>query len=223
MEHKKNKNVDEHKRSYMYFTIGLAISISMALIAFEWKAYHITDNKDVELLETIFDDFVDIPPTVFEIPKPPVVQMPKIIEIIDEEEIDDIIDVFIDTEITDDLKIEAFLPEPIDDEEAQNEFIVLEKNAVFPGGRKAWGKFLNKHLRYPRMAKKMGIEGRVILQFDVSAKGEISNMEVIRRIGGGCDEEALRVLSKSPKWMPGEQRGRPVKSKHQMSIIFTLR
>ena len=116
-----------------------------------------------------------------------------------------------------------FQPDTLTDEVASEFFMVLEEEAAFPGGPKAWGRFLDKNLKYPRQAKRMGVEGRVFLQFDVSATGDISNIEVVRDIGGGCGDEAIRVLKKSPKWTPGLQRGRPVKSKHRMSIVFRLK
>ena len=69
----------------------------------------------------------------------------------------------------------------------------------------------------------MGIEGKVFLSFIVDQQGSISDIQVIRGIGGGCDEEAKRVLQKSPKWSPGKQRGRPVKSRMQIQIVFKLK
>ncbi len=157
-------------------------------------------------------------------PKPLIIQQPKIIEIPDEEDIEAIIDLIIDVDLSDDTVIEDFSPtDELPVEEAASTFLVIEKEASFPGGNKGWGKFLNRHFKYPRQANRMGIEGRVFLQFDVAASGEISNIEVVRGIGGGCDEEAIRVLNKSHKWEPGEQRGVPVKTKHRMSIMFRLK
>lgn len=69
----------------------------------------------------------------------------------------------------------------------------------------------------------MNIQGRVILSFYVSPEGELSDIKVLRSVGGGCDEEAIRVLKKSPRWSPGEQRGRVVRSPMVISIAFTLR
>ena len=69
----------------------------------------------------------------------------------------------------------------------------------------------------------MGIEGAVFLSFIVDQQGSISDIEVSRGIGGGCDEEAIRVLESSPKWAPGRQRGRPVKSRMQIRIVFRLK
>ena len=108
-------------------------------------------------------------------------------------------------------------------EEADQLFIVVEENASFPGGPKAWAKFLNKNFKYPKRAQRMGIEGKVFLSFIVDKDGTISDIQVARGIGGGCDEEAIRVLSNSPKWNPGLQRGRAVKSRMSIQIQFTLK
>jgi len=68
----------------------------------------------------------------------------------------------------------------------------------------------------------MRIEGRVFVQFVVDKDGSITNVEVLKGIGGGCDEEAVRVVKNAPKWNPGKQRGRPVRVKMVLPITFKL-
>ncbi len=80
---------------------------------------------------------------------------------------------------------------------------------------------LQREVRYPVMAKKAGIEGRVILRFIVDEQGRVSEPKVVRGIGGGCDEEALRALQTVRFW-PGTQRGKPVKVKMSLPITFRL-
>ncbi len=225
MDSKKNVKVDIHRKSRMFLMLGLVLSTGIALIAFEWKSDGLNELGEYYDPFKDFDIVDEVPPTIIEPPKPPVIELPKIIEIPDEEEINDIVAVRIDTDWGDDTIIEDFaIPEELTDEPpVETEFIFLEEEASFPGGNKAWGKFLNKNLKYPRQAKRMGIEGRVFLQFDVSASGEISNIEIIRDIGGGCGEEAIRVLKASPYWNPGKQRGVAVKSKHRMNFLFKLK
>jgi protein TonB len=82
--------------------------------------------------------------------------------------------------------------------------------------------FLAKNLRYPEFARQNNIQGRVMVRFLVSETGEISEVSVVRGIGGGCDEEAKRVVSKFPKWNPGKQNGRPVKVWFTLPINFVL-
>jgi protein TonB len=102
-------------------------------------------------------------------------------------------------------------------------FTVVEQMPAYPGGEKALNDFFAKNLKYPVLAKEQGIQGKVWMGFVVGKDGAISNVEVIRGIGGGCDEEAIRVVKLMPKWTPGYQSGRPVIVKFRFPINFTLR
>lgn len=92
----------------------------------------------------------------------------------------------------------------------------------FPGGLEAFGKFLGSNLRYPAYARKNNIQGRVFLSFVVEKDGALTNIQVARGIGGGCDEEAVRVISISPKWTPGIQNGKAVRTSFTIPIFFQL-
>jgi TonB family protein len=96
----------------------------------------------------------------------------------------------------------------------------MEQQPEYPGGQSALSAFLNKNLQYPKQASEMSITGRVFIRFMVEADGIISNIKVIRGIGGGCDEEAVRVIKLMPKWIPGKQNGQPVKSYFTLPIVF---
>jgi len=100
--------------------------------------------------------------------------------------------------------------------------IFVEQMPVFPGGDQARIKFLKDHINYPSVAAEMGITGRVILQFVVDAKGKIDKIKVLRGIGGGCDEEAVRVAKLMPPWTPGRQNGKAVPVYFTFPIVFTL-
>lgn len=82
--------------------------------------------------------------------------------------------------------------------------------------------FLSNHIVYPKIAKENGIEGRVILQFVVEKNGSISNVRVLRDPGGGCGKEAERVVKSMPNWVPGKQRGKPVKVRYILPVSFKL-
>jgi periplasmic protein TonB len=101
-------------------------------------------------------------------------------------------------------------------------FTVVEQNAEFQGGQSAMGKFLQKNLRYPPPAQRANVSGRVFLSFVVDRNGEISDVNVIKGLGFGCDEEAVRVVKAMPRWNPGKQSGRAVKSKFNLPISFVL-
>lgn len=98
----------------------------------------------------------------------------------------------------------------------------LEIMPAFPGGDAAMATFIGKTIRYPKQARKKGIEGVVYVYFVVERDGRISNAEVKRGIGGGCDEEALRVVNAMPPWQPGQQGGKTVRTSYQLPLRFKL-
>lgn len=102
-------------------------------------------------------------------------------------------------------------------EEEEEFFVLVEQMPELIGGLQS----LQKEIKYPELAIRANIEGRVYVQFIVNEKGEVEDPKVVRGIGGGCDEEALRVV-KMAKFKPGLQRGRPVKVQYNLPIIFRL-
>jgi protein TonB len=110
-----------------------------------------------------------------------------------------------------------------DTAKTEDVFTVVEQMPEFPGGQDAFNKFLNENLIYPKKAKKNGIEGKVWVSFIVDKDGTIRNVELIKGIGFGCDEEVVRVVKLMPKWKPGTQSGKPVIVKFRFPINFTLR
>lgn len=102
-------------------------------------------------------------------------------------------------------------------------FTAVEQTADFPGGTAELQKFLAENIKYPKQANRMGIEGRVIAQFVVEKDGSITDARVLKGIGGGCDEEALRVVQMMPRWSPAKQNGRPVRYKQTLPVVFRLR
>lgn len=101
-------------------------------------------------------------------------------------------------------------------------FTAVEIQPEFPGGEPALGKFLQANLKYPKLAHENGVQGKVYLQFVVQKDGNLDDMKVLRDPGSGLGEEALRVLSESPKWRPGIQNGRTVKVQFTIPINFKL-
>ncbi|MFM7852616.1 MAG: TonB family protein [Flammeovirgaceae bacterium] len=104
----------------------------------------------------------------------------------------------------------------------EEKFIVVEEPATPVGGMASFYKYVGKNLRYPKLARRMGVEGKVFVQFIIEKDGSISNPIVFKGIGAGCDEEALRLIRESPKWNPGTQRGKPVRQRYTLPIIFKL-
>jgi periplasmic protein TonB len=98
----------------------------------------------------------------------------------------------------------------------------IEVMPMYPGGQKEMQKFISENLHYPQKALRKGIQGRVITKFVIDKDGSITKGEVVRGIGGGCDEEALRLLNTMPKWKPGSQNGRPVKVYYTLPFTFKI-
>lgn len=98
----------------------------------------------------------------------------------------------------------------------------LEFSEVMPTYKGDIYAYLNSAVKYPRAAVQSGIEGRVIVQFVVYEDGSINNVKVLRGIGGGCDEEAIRVIKAMPAWEPGVQNGKKVKVNFKLPIKFKL-
>ena len=99
---------------------------------------------------------------------------------------------------------------------------IVEEMPQYPGGEDALMDYVSKNVVYPSEAQEKGISGRVFVGFIVEKDGSVSNVKVLRGIGGGCDEEAVRVIKGMPKWKPGKQDGKPVRVSYMMPIIFKL-
>jgi periplasmic protein TonB len=101
-------------------------------------------------------------------------------------------------------------------------YTFVEVMPTFPGGDEALLSYLASNIKYPEIAKRASVEGRVIVQFIVSKSGAISEVNVVKGIGAGCDEEAIRVIKGMPGWKPGKQNGMPVNVKISVPINFRL-
>ncbi len=102
---------------------------------------------------------------------------------------------------------------------------VLEKAEVmpeFPGGEQAMMKFVSENVQYPEKAKEKEISGRVLVGFIVEKDGSVNEVKIVRGIGGGCDEEAVRVVKAMPKWKPGKQDGKTVRVSYTMPFFFKM-
>lgn len=101
-------------------------------------------------------------------------------------------------------------------------FSFVEESPEFPGGEEKLMKFLTTNLKYPQIARENAVEGNVYVKFIIEKDGSITNIQVARGIGYGCDQEAVRVVKTMPKWEPGKQRGTPVRSRFILPFKFKL-
>jgi TonB family protein len=102
-------------------------------------------------------------------------------------------------------------------------FTILEEPPKPIGGMSAFYQYVHETMQYPPQARKMLVEGRVFCEFVVNRDGSIQDVRIIRGIGAGCDEEAIRIIQASPQWKPGKKKGKPVRSKFNVAIVFKLR
>jgi protein TonB len=114
------------------------------------------------------------------------------------------------------------LPDVIEDPEKAPPVLIVEEMPIFPGGDTDRLKFLANTIVYPQTAAENGIQGTVYFQFVIDSKGNITDVKILRGIGGGCDEEALRVIKMMPQWKPGRQNGKTVRVLYNMPVIFKL-
>ncbi|QSE97501.1 energy transducer TonB [Fulvivirga lutea] len=220
---KKSKQSDLRRYRGLFFNIGLFISMSAIVFAFEWKSYEDMGLVDLNSVSDDFEELLEIPPTEQPPPPPPKIKQPEIIEIPDEEEIEEEIEVDLDVDITEETVIEDIIIEEAPEEEVADEvFQIVEEPATPVGGYQSFYEYISKNIRYPAQARRMGIEGRVFVQFVVGPNGEISEVETVRGIGAGCDEEAERLLKSAPNWNPPKQRGKAVKQRIMVRLVFQL-
>lgn len=207
----------QKERTYVLrFEAGMIVALVLMIALFkleynpEQETFAMAEIQETvqmeEIVQTKQQDRVPPPPR----PKVPVSVSND--EIIDDEILD------IDAEL--DLDIALALPDapPQEAEEEEPEvFVIVERMPELVGGIGA----LQKKVTYPEIARMAGIEGRVIIEFVIDERGNVTNPKVVRGIGGGCDEEALRAVSEV-KFKPGMQRGRPVKVRYTLPVTFRL-
>ena len=225
MEEKKSPKANLENKKLMFMQIGMIISLLVAWLAFEHKSY---DKREIDpsLLrqtEVVEEEMVEI--TKQEEQKPQPVEVPKQttqLEIVqDDVEVEDI---EINADVDQNEVIEEYVPVEVEEEDVQEQeiFQIVEEMPAYPGGDQKLMEYVAKNIKYPQIARETGIQGRVFVGFVVEPDGSVSNVKVLRGIGGGCDEEAVRVVKSMPKWKPGKQRGKAVRVSYMLPVNFKL-
>lgn len=221
MELKKNPEANLEKSKVSVFFTGLLFALALTLIAWEWSQFEKVDTGNLAYsADNLEDEMVPVsiqkPP-----PPPPPPQQTTVLEIVeDEEDIEEELEME-DMEIDEDTEVEIIEEE--EEEVVEDKiFTIVEQNPEFPGGYGELQKYLAKNIKYPSLARDAGIQGTVYVTFEVAKDGTVKSAKVLRGIGGGCDKEALRVVSRMPKWKPGKQRGKPVRVQFNLPVKFTL-
>jgi len=212
------------------FTIGVSAPVLLKALSpvKKNKNVEVTSLADINIDKPI-ENKLDVPP-----PPPPMKAQVKFTppEVTTEEVVEEIktVDDLKDTKaniglnnLTGSEDPNAVEPDLKVVEEKEEPLTFVEQMHEFPGGQDAMMKFLYANMRYPSIASEMGITGRVTLQFVVDKHGKIGNVKVLRGIGGGCDEEAIRVVKSMPSWKPGRQNGKEVPVFFTLPVIFQLK
>lgn len=223
MEKKKSPKADLENKKLTFILIGLIVSLALTWAVFEIKSYDKIELADIgRTVEVVEEEMVEITkqeqkPQPVEVPK----QTTQIQVVEDDVEVED---VEINAEVDQNEVIEEYIAPEVEEEEVVEAeiFTIVEEMPEFPGGMAKLADYLAKNIKYPQMARESGIQGRVFVNFVIEPDGHVSNVNVMRSLGGGCDEEAIRVVKSMPKWKPGKQRGKPVRVSYILPVNFKL-
>ncbi len=238
MEIKKTSKASLENKKSSWLLVGYVIVLVFMFVAFEWSKRDVRIDMSGAITENVFEQEIEIPITEQpELVAPPPPQAPAIAEVLT---IVDDNDNVKETAIASSEEIgEAVIIKPISptvaviikpisptvDEEIPVEdeiFEVVEKNPEFSYNGMSLMQYLGKSIKYPTIAQETGTQGRVIVQFVVNKDGSIVDVKVVRGVDPYLDKEAIRVISTMPKWKPGEQRGKPVRCKFTVPVMFKL-
>ena len=226
MEVKKSPKADLEGKKSTWLLIGYVVVLAFMFVAFEWTQRDVKIDTSQAVADVVFEEEI-IPIT--ETPEqaaPPPPEAPKVAELL--EIVDDKADIEESTTILNEdntPKVEVkYVPVQVVEEEPEEQtiFEVVENMPDFPGGQAALMQYLAKNIKYPTIAQENGTQGRVIVQFVVNRDGSIVDAKVVRSVDPYLDKEALRVINTMPKWKPGMQRGKPVRVKFTVPVMFRL-
>ena len=236
MEIKKSKKADLEKTRGTSMLIGYIVALAVMFAAFEWTTRDYVETEPVvySAYAPMEEEIVPITQPIFTAAPPPPADAPQVAEILDivdnNEEIveEKIAESESTTEAISGPVAQVTGPVatgPVVTEEASDEgeiFQVVEQMPEFPGGMQALMAYLSKNIKYPSVAQDNGIQGRVFISFVVNKDGSIVDPEVIKSVDAALDKEAMRVIKAMPKWNPGKQRGKPVRVKYTVPVLFRL-
>jgi protein TonB len=227
------------KKYQKYTLISLLIGVFMigAAVTYPLLAAYLTKSKIVKETKTVEIDILNAPKEELPPPPPPPPPPPDVVQqqrFVAPVVTTDSVETTMVTQ--DDLSTKPNTEAPAEEsmvvEEVKTQvieqaapaqiFTVVEEQPTYPGGDEARIKYLQDNMKYPEEAKELGVQGKVYVTFVVEVDGSISDVKVLRGIGSGCDDEAIRVVKSMPKWVPGKQRGVPVRVQFNLPINFKL-
>lgn len=216
---RKEEKYDLRNKYPLYIEVGLIATLGILILAFrvDWSPDNdfdivMPEQEQINMEEILQTTQIEQPPPP---PKPPVpVEVPND-EVLEDEALDLDASLDLDAPISNEPP-----PPPPAEEEVEEEpeiFVIVEEMPELIGGLSG----IQSKIKYPEIARKAGVEGRVIVQFVVDENGNVQDPAVVRGIGAGCDQEAVRAVSQA-KFTPGKQRGNAVKVKMSLPITFRL-
>lgn len=234
MQPKKNPRANLENYRGIFLQVGLVFALILSIVMIEWKS-HDTKLEDLGQLDVQVDD-TPIPITQRNVapPPPPPPPPPEVIQVVENDvELKDELDIQT-TETDETEEVETIqMEEEVPDEPLS--FAVVESVPVFPGCEDASTneekklcfqqqilKYVGKNFNFPEMAKQMGIQGKVYVNFVIEKDGSISNVKVVRGVDKLLDDEAVRVVKSLPKMTPAKQRGKPVRMSFTLPINAKL-
>jgi len=227
MELKKNEKANLENKKGLFIQVGLIIALIVCLGAMEWTSGQKKDSVFADMTEEAIEE-EQIPVTEETPPEelpPPEVTVTDLFEIVEDDVVIENEVRFEDDETSEDKVVEIYAPVlKAEEEEVEEEiFVIVEDMPKFRGGDiNKFREWVQKRVRYPELAAENGIQGRVFITFVVEPNGTVSNVSISRSVDALLDEAAKEAVSASPKWEPGMQRGRPVRVRYSIPIIFQL-
>lgn len=226
MEVKKTRRANLEKGKSRWLFMGLIVVLSFMFVSFEWTERNVTYAiSDLVNDPDFFEDLVPVtynqekplPP-----PPPPAAVNPEELKIVDDKSTERESDIA----ASDPTDAPVIIPTPIEvpeeTVEEETEFIIVEEMPMFGSGTTDLMKYLSANIKYPTVSAEQGVQGKVVVQFVVGTHGEILNPVVVKSVDPYLDKEAIRVISTMPKWKPGKQRGKAVRVKYTVPVVFKL-
>ena len=227
METKKTPKANLENKRPTWLLVGYVTVLAFMFVAFEWTRDVRVDTSG-RITENVFEQDMEIPltrqPEVTPPPPPQVTPINDVLTIIDDDATAEETN-FASLEETGEDVVIKHIPVTVDEEVVVEDdiFVIVEENPQFPdGGTAGLLQYLGKNIKYPTIPQENGTQGRVTVQFVVNKDGSIVDVKVIRGVDPYLDKEAVRVIMGMPKWKPGMQRGKPVRVKYTVPVMFRL-
>lgn len=228
MKTKKSAKANLERKRIIFFEIGLILALAIVFSAFE---YGKNTNNNSLLGQASWDDdpieellITFQPPEKEEIIEPEPIEKEKVIEelnVVENDEEDDIIDIGTEDDGSG-VVPPIWKPEPIVEPVETLDFVRVEKKPVFPGGEAALLRFIRENVKYPEIAIRNNVQGKVHVEFIIDESGKVTDVKVLNDFDPYLSREAERVVGLIPDWEPGLQRNKPVKVRYIVPIDYKL-